>query len=97
MTDSFNIYNKKGNNVSSSRRQAKHKGSVTAIGLNESNNKKIPNTTRNESSKSTPSSALIKGAKSSAVHSKNIQSTGSMMKSQGILRDGSDRYLPLSS
>lgn len=105
MTDSFNIYNKKGNNgnLNSGRRQKGVK--APSVGLQDSSSKKAPHSSRNESSKSTPSSALLKAAKSgvnsgsaSTNHAKNIQSTGSMMTlgQNGSLRGSSDRYLPLS-
>lgn len=55
--------------------------------------KKLPNTSRNESSKSTPSNNLL-NSKRSSNHTKNMMSTGNMMtlKSHCI-----DRYLPFSS
>eukprot|EP00353_Schmidingerella_taraikaensis_P005390 CAMPEP_0185570704 /NCGR_PEP_ID=MMETSP0434-20130131/2924_1 /TAXON_ID=626734 ORGANISM="Favella taraikaensis, Strain Fe Narragansett Bay" /NCGR_SAMPLE_ID=MMETSP0434 /ASSEMBLY_ACC=CAM_ASM_000379 /LENGTH=116 /DNA_ID=CAMNT_0028185903 /DNA_START=1840 /DNA_END=2190 /DNA_ORIENTATION=- len=91
VTDSFNIYTKKGNALGSSRRhQAKKKGAI---------DKKLPNTSRNESTKSTPSCALSK-AKDSGGSAKNFQSSANIMNMQGagaIRSSGSDRNLLLSS
>ena len=103
MTDSFNIYNKKGGSINAnSGRRPQKITKAPAVALQDSSGKKVPNTARNESSKSTPCSTLLKAAKgggsSSTNHAKNVQSTGNMMTlSQGIFRGSSDRYLPLSS
>ena len=92
VSDSFNIYNKKGNNMGSSRRQTTANKSKNGLV-----DKKPPNTTRNESSKSTPSNPLLK-AKVNGSNGKNMQSTGNIMTTnQGIFARGGDRYLPLSS
>ena len=56
--------------------------------------KKVPNTARNDSSKSTPSNALI-AAKTQSQSGKNMQSTGNMMTlTHGIF---SERYLTPAS
>ena len=76
--------------MSSSRRhQAKSKGP----------DKKLPNTSRNDSAKSTPSGALTKATASGT--GKNFHSTANMITMQtgaGTIRSsGSDRNLPVSS
>ena len=91
VSDSFNIYNKKGTNANSGRR---HTAKNKSIGLAE---KKVPNTARNESSKSTPCNPLLK-AKGLGNSQKNMQSTGNMLTlNHGVLKGCSTRYLPFSS
>ena len=77
VSDSFNIYNKRGNtNMGSSRRNA--------------TKNKVPNTSRHDSSKSTPSNVLAK-TKEQMNNPKNVQSTGNMLTiTQGIFKQGNN-------